>query len=138
MSDHGLIQSITSHVNLADAGESGRPVRSDDEQVVAGTGVAVGVGVPILETQAVADLHRRCDHRAVRDGRVGRRTAESRVHAGRVADSPAPLSWSDHNVHDPGVTLLQVLAYTIGAVALVAVSAAVIKRCRRSREPDRA
>ena len=49
-----------------------------------------------------------------------------------MADSPAPAAWSDHNVSDPGVTLLQVLMYTIGAVALVAASAAVFRTRRRS------
>jgi hypothetical protein len=50
-------------------------------------------------------------------------------------DSPAQPAWSDHNVSDPGVTLLQVLAYTLGAVALVAASAAVLRSRRRWDEP---
>jgi hypothetical protein len=52
-----------------------------------------------------------------------------------MADSPAPPEWTDHNVSDPGVTLLQVLVYTLGAVALVAASVAVLRRRRRSGEP---
>jgi hypothetical protein len=53
-----------------------------------------------------------------------------------MADSSAPPGWTDHNVHDPGVTLLQVLVYTLGAVALVAVSAAVVRSRRRSGDCD--
>ena len=53
----------------------------------------------------------------------------------QMADSPAPGAWSDHNVSDPGVTLLQVLAYTLGAVALVAATVAVFRSRRRSGEP---
>jgi hypothetical protein len=52
-----------------------------------------------------------------------------------MADSPAQPAWSDHDVSDPGVTLLQVVAYTLGAVALVASSAAVLRSRRRSGEP---
>ena len=58
------------------------------------------------------------------------------VEAVRMADSSAPPGWTDHNVHDPGVTLLQVLVYTLGAVALVAVSAAVVRSRRRSGDCD--
>lgn len=53
-----------------------------------------------------------------------------------MADSSAPPAWTDHNLHDPGVTLLQLLVYTIGAVALVAASAVVLRGRRRSGEPD--
>jgi hypothetical protein len=52
-----------------------------------------------------------------------------------MAHSSAPPAWSDHNVSDPGVTLLQVLAYTLGAGALVAASVAVFRSRRRSGEP---
>ena len=52
-----------------------------------------------------------------------------------MADSPAPPAWSDHNVSDPGVTLLQVLAYTLGAVALVAASVVMFRSRRRTVEP---
>ena len=52
-----------------------------------------------------------------------------------MADQTAPpAAWSDHDVSDPGVTLLQVLMYTLGAVALVAASVAVFRRGRRSGE----
>ncbi len=57
------------------------------------------------------------------------------LQAVQMADSPAPGAWSDHNVSDPGVTLLQVLAYTVGAVALVAASVGVFRTRRRSGEP---
>lgn len=38
-------------------------------------------------------------------------------------------SWTDHNVHDPGVTVLEVLAYTLAALA-VAGSVALVRRSR--------
>ena len=52
-----------------------------------------------------------------------------------MAGSTTSSGWTDHNVHDPGVTLVQVLVYTIGAVALVAVSAAVVW-LKRHKEYD--
>ena len=59
------------------------------------------------------------------------RGARGEFQAGSMANSSIPPAWTDHNVHDPGVTLLQVLAYTLGALALVAASGAVIGRRRR-------
>jgi hypothetical protein len=50
-------------------------------------------------------------------------------------DSSARTAWTDHNVHDPGVTLVELLVYTLGAVGLVAMSAALITRRRRFRDP---
>jgi hypothetical protein len=46
--------------------------------------------------------------------------------------------WADHNVHVPGITLLQVLVYTLGVIAFVAVSAAALRSTRRwgDRDPD--
>jgi hypothetical protein len=52
--------------------------------------------------------------------------------------SPAPPAFSDHNVSDPGVTLLQVVAYTLGAAALVAASVALFSGRRRSGAPNAA
>ena len=52
-----------------------------------------------------------------------------------MAHSAAP-AWTDHNVHDPGITLLEALAYTLGVAALVAVSVAAVRNRRHSREPD--
>ena len=48
-----------------------------------------------------------------------------------MTDSPITPSWTDHDVSDPGVTLLEALAYAIGAAALIAVTTAVIRRRRR-------
>jgi hypothetical protein len=59
-----------------------------------------------------------------------------RVQALRMADATAPPAWTDRNDHDPGVTLLEVLAYTLGALAFVAVSAALVRSRRRAGAPD--
>ena len=53
------------------------------------------------------------------------------VHTG---ESAAPVEWTDHNVHDPGVTLLQVVAYTLGVAALAVASVGVFRGRRRSAE----
>ncbi len=47
-----------------------------------------------------------------------------------MAQSPS-AGWTDHNVHDPGITLLQAVLYTLGAVGLVVASVAFI-RARRA------
>ena len=52
-----------------------------------------------------------------------------------MAHSAAP-AWTDHNVHDPGITLLEALAYTMGVAALIARSVAAVGNRRHSREPD--
>jgi hypothetical protein len=49
-----------------------------------------------------------------------------------MTDSAATPDWTDHNVSDPGVTLLQALVYTIGPVVLVAAAVAVLRRRRSS------
>jgi MYXO-CTERM domain-containing protein len=49
-----------------------------------------------------------------------------------MTDSTAAPRWTDHNVSDPGITLVQALAYTIGAVVLAAAAAAVFRRRRRA------
>ncbi len=48
-----------------------------------------------------------------------------------MTDSPIAPSWTDHDVSDPGVTLLEALAYALGAAALIAVTTAVVRRRRR-------
>jgi uncharacterized protein (TIGR03382 family) len=53
-----------------------------------------------------------------------------------MANSQVAPDWTDHNVHDPGITLLEALAYTMGTAAFLAVSVAALRRRRRSREPD--
>jgi hypothetical protein len=53
-----------------------------------------------------------------------------------MANSHVAPDWTDHNVHDPGITLLQALAYTIGTAAFVAVSVVALRRRRREGEPD--
>ena len=55
----------------------------------------------------------------------------------RMGASPAPPPLSDHNVSDPGVTLLQVVAYTLGAAVLVAASVALFSGRRRSGDTRR-
>jgi hypothetical protein len=51
-----------------------------------------------------------------------------------MTDSPgAPPDWTDHDVSDPGVTLLQAAIFTIGAVVFVSATAAVLRRRRRRR-----
>jgi hypothetical protein len=52
-----------------------------------------------------------------------------------MTDLPAVPDWTDHNVSDPGVTLLQALVYTVGAVVLAAASVAVLTRRRRRSDP---
>jgi hypothetical protein len=59
-----------------------------------------------------------------------------RVQAVRMGASPTPPEWSDHDVSDPGVTLLEVVVYTLGAVALVAAATAMFSRRRRSGSTD--
>jgi MprA protease rhombosortase-interaction domain-containing protein len=49
-----------------------------------------------------------------------------------MTDSTAVPQWTDHNVSDPGITLVQALMYTIGAVVLAAAGAAVFRRRRRA------
>ena len=51
----------------------------------------------------------------------------------QMSDSPPIPEWTDHNVSDPGVTLLQALVYTIGAVLVAAASVVVLRRRHRSK-----
>jgi hypothetical protein len=44
--------------------------------------------------------------------------------------------WTDHNVSDPGVTLLQALVYGIGALGLTAATVAFVRLRRASRDGD--
>jgi hypothetical protein len=61
-----------------------------------------------------------------------------RVQAVRMGVSqPLPTS-SEHNVSDPGVTLLQVVTYTVGALALVAVAVAMLRGRRRAGDTNAA
>jgi hypothetical protein len=53
-----------------------------------------------------------------------------------MGNSSASPEWTEHDVSDPGITLLQALVYAVGAVVLVAASATVLRRRRRSGEPD--
>ena len=53
-----------------------------------------------------------------------------------MANSHVAPDWTDHNVHDPGITLLQALAYTIGTAAFLAVSVAALEADVGRREPD--
>jgi hypothetical protein len=50
----------------------------------------------------------------------------------RMTDSTALPEWTDHNVSDPGITLVQAIAYTIGAVVLAAAATVVLRRRRRA------
>ena len=43
-----------------------------------------------------------------------------------------------HDVSDPGVTLLQVVTYTVGALALMAVAVAMLRGRRRSGDTNAA
>jgi hypothetical protein len=49
---------------------------------------------------------------------------------------PTPTGWTDHNVSDPGITLLQALVYAIGAVGLAIATVAFIRRRGSSRNAD--
>lgn len=46
--------------------------------------------------------------------------------------------WTDHNSHDPGITLLQLLAYTAEALIVVAAVTAWWSHRRRYETLDRA
>jgi hypothetical protein len=52
-----------------------------------------------------------------------------------MADPPVP-DWTDHGAHDPGVTVLEVLAFAVGAAAFLTASVAVLRSRRRSRWAD--
>jgi hypothetical protein len=54
--------------------------------------------------------------------------------AHRSRSRPSTGDWTDYNAHDPGITLLQVLAYTVEALLVVAVVRKLrsSRRCRRS------
>jgi hypothetical protein len=41
-------------------------------------------------------------------------------------------SWTDHNVHDPGVTLLEALVYGLSALGVVVTGRVVLRRWRAS------
>jgi hypothetical protein len=49
---------------------------------------------------------------------------------------PTLTGWTDHNVSDPGITLLQALVYAIGAVGLAIATVALIRTRRNSRNAD--
>jgi hypothetical protein len=55
------------------------------------------------------------------------------AHAVDMAESTA-MDWTDHDVSDPGITLLQALVYAIGALGLTTATMVLIKRRRNSRE----
>jgi hypothetical protein len=40
--------------------------------------------------------------------------------------------WTDHDVSDPGVTLLEVLAYTLGALGVATATITFLRRRRTS------
>jgi LPXTG-motif cell wall-anchored protein len=52
-----------------------------------------------------------------------------------MTNSPGLPDWTDHDVSDPGVTLIQAALFTIGAVVLVSATAAVLRRRRRRTQP---
>jgi hypothetical protein len=54
--------------------------------------------------------------------------------SGRLArmTEPNPNDWTDHNVHDPGITLLELVAYSIGALGFATATVALRRRRRRS------
>jgi hypothetical protein len=53
-----------------------------------------------------------------------------------MANSHDAPEWTDHNVHDPGITVLEAVAYTIGTAAFLAVSVVALRHWHRSGEPD--
>jgi hypothetical protein len=55
------------------------------------------------------------------------------AHAVHMAESTA-MDWTDHDVSDPGITLLQALVYAIGALGLTTATVVLIRRRRNSRE----
>jgi hypothetical protein len=48
-----------------------------------------------------------------------------------MTDSPP---WTDHNTHDPGITILEALAYSVAALLGTAVVVRMVRR-RRRRHP---
>ena len=48
----------------------------------------------------------------------------------------AEPNWTDHDVSDPGVTLLQALAYAIGALGLAVATVAYVRSRRTTRDGD--
>jgi hypothetical protein len=61
-----------------------------------------------------------------------------RVQAVRMGASPPLTTSTDHDVSDPGVTLLQVVTCTVGVLALVAVAVAMLRGRRRSGDTNAA
>jgi hypothetical protein len=49
-----------------------------------------------------------------------------------MTDRTATPHWTDHNVSDPGITLLRALVYVLGAVLVTAGSAVVLRRRRHA------
>jgi hypothetical protein len=49
----------------------------------------------------------------------------------------ARASWTDANVHDPGITVLEVLAYALTALAVAGGVVLVRRNRRRSADRDR-
>lgn len=50
---------------------------------------------------------------------------------------PAPV-WTDYNTSDPGITVLEVLAYSVAALVGVALVSVWCRRGRRTRENSHA
>lgn len=50
-----------------------------------------------------------------------------------MSDFSSSPDWTDHDVGDPGVTLLGALVYGLAAFTLVAGATAVVRRRRRER-----
>jgi hypothetical protein len=50
-----------------------------------------------------------------------------------VTDSPP--EWTDHDVSDPGVTLLQLVVYAVGAITLASAAAVILRKRRRAGSP---
>ncbi len=44
-----------------------------------------------------------------------------------------PTGWTDHDVPDPGITLLEALVYVVGAMGLATATVAFIRARRDSR-----
>jgi hypothetical protein len=52
-----------------------------------------------------------------------------------MADTARP-TWTDHDVHDPGITRLQAVVYAVGAAGLVVASVAFIRSRRDTGGSD--
>ena len=103
-------------------------------------------GVEGSHDERRAELPERALQRECRDRvqAAARLAGGGRSHSGRswenlgMTEIPLAPPWTDHNTSDPGITVLEVLAYSVAALVGLALASVWWRCCRRTRESSHA